>query len=165
MKIITAATDFSKAAANAAVYATGMVASMCADLMLVHSWKLPVTYGEIPIPVITDNIIEDAKRNIDTLKKKLSIKSIRKINISTKIRMGDFFSKLEKICDSVKPDVVVMGSQGTTAAERAISGGHTVHAMKNLQWTLITGTAGAAFCGIKKIGLAGDFNKINHCGG
>jgi hypothetical protein len=69
MKIITAATDFSKAAANAAVYATGMVASMCADLMLVHSWKLPVTYGEIPIPVTTDNIIEDAKRNIDTLKK------------------------------------------------------------------------------------------------
>jgi hypothetical protein len=52
MKIITAATDFSKAAANAAVYATGMVASMCADLVVVHSWKLPVTYGKYQYPLL-----------------------------------------------------------------------------------------------------------------
>jgi nucleotide-binding universal stress UspA family protein len=147
MKTIIATTDFSPAAENAASYATDMAVSMCADLLLLHIWKLPISYGEMPTPITADDIMEDAKKNMDALEKQLINKSKRKITISTKIRMGDFFYELEKICDAVKPDVVVMGS-------------HTVHAMKNLHWPLITVPPGAAFSAIKKIGLACDFNKV-----
>jgi nucleotide-binding universal stress UspA family protein len=160
MKTIIAATDFSPAATNAAIYATDMAVSVSADLLLVHIWKLPVTYGEIPTPIFADDIMEDAKINMAGLEKQLSIKSKRKINISSKIRMGDFFKELEIICEAVTPYVVVMGSQGTTASEREIFGEHAVYAMKNLNWPLITVPTGAAFSSIKKIGLACDLKKV-----
>lgn len=54
-----------------------------------------------------------------------------------------------------------MGSQGTTAAERFFFGGHAVHAMKHLQWPLITVPHEAVFSTFKKIGLALDFDKTS----
>ena len=53
-----------------------------------------------------------------------------------------------------------MGSQGTTAAERLLFGSHTVYAMKNLMWPLITVPREAKFSSVNKIGLACDFNKV-----
>lgn len=160
MKTIIAATDFSGAATNAAMYATDMAVSLQANLLLVHVWKLPINYDGMVTPVLGDDLMEDAKKSMKALEKQLAHKSKRKINIDSKIAVGDFFTEFEKICNAVKPHVVVMGSQGTTAAERAVFGGHTVHAMKELDWPLITVPAGASFSAIKKIGLACDLKKV-----
>jgi nucleotide-binding universal stress UspA family protein len=161
MKKIIAATDFSAAATNAALYATDMALSIGANLLLVHIWQLPVSYGEMPMPITEKEIMEGAKQGMDTLEQQLISKSKGKINISTKLRMGGFFEELEAICDAIKPYAVLMGSQGTTAAERTIFGGHTVHAMKNLHWPLIAVPTGTVFSSIKKIGLACDFNNVD----
>jgi nucleotide-binding universal stress UspA family protein len=160
MKTIIAATDFSPAATNAAGYATDMAVSMGANLLLVHIWRLPVSYGEMPMVITADNIMEDAQKNMTALEQELAGKSKGKINIENKIRMGDFVTELEAVCENIKPYAVVIGSQGTTAAERIIFGSHAVHAMKKLHWPLITVPPGTSFSSIKKIGLACDFNKV-----
>ncbi len=161
MKTIIAATDFSGAATNAALYATDMAVSLHADLLLVNVWQLPVSYDGMVIPVLADDLMEDAKKNMKALEQQLAHKSKRKINIDSKIAVGDFFTEFEKICNKVKPHLVIMGSQGTTAAERAVFGSRTVHAMKKLNWPLITVPTRASFSSIKKIGLACDLKKVN----
>ncbi len=160
MKTIIAATDFSAAATNAARYAADMAVFKHADLLLVNVWQLPINYDGMVTPLLSDDLMEDAKRNMKALEETLENQSKRQININSKIAVGDFFTEFEKICNDVKPDVVVMGSQGSTAMERAVFGGHTVHAMKKLGWPLITVPSGVCFSAIKKIGLACDFKKV-----
>jgi nucleotide-binding universal stress UspA family protein len=74
--------------------------------------------------------------------------------------MGGFFMELKTVCDLIKPYVVVMGSQGTTATERLLFGSHAVHAMQHLMWPLITVPPGVVFSSIRNIGMACDFHKV-----
>jgi nucleotide-binding universal stress UspA family protein len=160
MKTILAATDFSATATNAAEYATDMAIALHADVMLLHTFQVPVSYNEFPTPVSVTDIQADAERLMNELKDQLSRKTGNKLTIHTEVRMGVFFEELKAVCEKISPYAVVMGSQGTTAAERFLFGGHAVNAMKHLMWPLITVPPGIQFSGIKKIGLACDFDHV-----
>jgi nucleotide-binding universal stress UspA family protein len=160
MKTILVATDFSPAALNAVDYAADMALAIKADMLLLHVFQLPVSYSEIPMVMNEDEMKQDAEKNINELKERLSREKSGRLNIQTEVRMGTFFHELKTVCESVKPYTVVMGSQGTTASERFFFGGHTVYAMKHLMWPLITVPNGVKFSSIKKIGLACDFDKV-----
>jgi nucleotide-binding universal stress UspA family protein len=160
MKTIIVATDFSAAALNAADYAADMAAAINADLLLLHVIPTVVTYTEMPVIINDDEMLRNKENEINGLKVKLLARVKSKINITTEVRMGTFFHELEAICENIKPYTVVMGSQGTTAAERFVFGSHTVNAMKDLMWPLITVPPGSKFSAIKKVGLACDFNNV-----
>lgn len=160
MKTILLATDFSNAALNAANYATDMALTINADLFLLHICNLPVSYGEIPSSVYADDMTIDAERNISNLKTELARNAAGKLSIETEVRTGIFFNELSAVCEQIKPYAVVMGTQGTTAAERFLFGGHSIYAMKHLNWPLITVPVEAKFSSIKKIGLACDFDHV-----
>ena len=160
MKTILVATDFSAAASNATNYAADMASTINADILLLHVYHIPVSYSEIPVVVTPGDLMEDAERNIADLKERLIRKTNGKLNIATEVRMGTFFQDLKTVCERIKPYAVIMGSQGTTAAERLLFGSHTVYAMKHLVWPLITVPPQAKFSSVKKIGLACDFNKV-----
>ena len=74
--------------------------------------------------------------------------------------MGVFFNELKTVCERIKPYTVVMGSHGTTAAERLLFDSYAVYAMKHLTWALITVPPEATFSSVKKIGLEYDFDKV-----
>lgn len=160
MKTILLATDFSIAALNAANYATDMALTINATIMLLHVCSLPVSYGEIPSELNTDDLLRDTEKNIYNLKTELTRRSAGKLSIETEVRTGVFFNELTVVCEQIKPYAVVMGSQGTTAAERMLFGAHSTYAMKNLNWPLITVPIDAKFSTIKKIGLACDFDHV-----
>jgi nucleotide-binding universal stress UspA family protein len=159
MKTIIIATDFSTAALNAANYAGDMAAVINADLLLLHVIPTVVTYTEIPVIINNDEVLRNKESEINELKLQLLVRAKNKISITTEVRMGRFFYELEAVCENIKPYTVVMGSQGTTAAERFLFGSHTINAIKDLMWPLITVPPQSKFCAIKKIGLACDFNN------
>ena len=159
MKTIIVATDFSTAALNAAYYAADMASAIHADLLLLHVYQIPVVYPGIPVSA-EDEMVSDAKKSLSLLKEQLIIRTDGKLSIKTKFSAGFFFQELKAICEKIKPYSVVMGSQGSTAAERVFYGSHTVYAMKHLMWPLITVPPGAGFSQIKKICLACDFEKV-----
>jgi nucleotide-binding universal stress UspA family protein len=101
-----------------------------------------------------------AESAIGKLKDELIYRTGNKITIDTEIREGTFFHELDLLCEKINPYTVIMGSQGTTATERLVFGGHTVHAARYLKWPLITVPVDAVFSNIKKIGLACDFVKV-----
>ena len=159
MKTIIAATDFSDASINAANYAADMALAIHSNLLLVHIYQIPVAYLEIPIAIEADQARIDAEESLSQLKELLIKRTSGNMNIASRFVTGVFFSELKNICEEIKPYAVVMGSQGTTAAQRVLFGGHTVYAMKHLMWPLITVPPHAGFLQIKKIGLACDFTK------
>lgn len=160
MKTILVATDFSPAATNAANYAAEMALTINANILLFHVYQIPVGYLEVPIPLSPEDLLMGAEKQIKDLKEQLSKKTNNKLYIATEIKMGSFFAELKNACERVTPYTVVMGSQGTTAAEHLFFGSNAVHAMKHLAWPLITVPDGLIFSSIKKIGLACDFEKV-----
>jgi nucleotide-binding universal stress UspA family protein len=160
MKTILIATDFSPAALNAATYATDMAQVIDANLILFHSYQVPVSYAEVPVAVNMSDLVKDAQTRMNQVKDELLKRSSNRINIDTRIQEGAFFYELKRICEAVKPYAVVMGSQGTSAVERFLFGGHAVHAMQSLDWPLITVPPAVHFSAVKKIGLACDFDKV-----
>jgi nucleotide-binding universal stress UspA family protein len=160
MKTILVATDFSSAALNAANYAADMALAIDASILLLHVYQLPVVFYEVPVAMTEDDMMRDAEKNISELKEQLTLKTSGKIKINTEVIMGVFYPELKTVCERINPYIVVMGSQGSTAAERFLFGGHTVYAMKHLMWPLITVPPQAIFSSVKKIGLACDFDNV-----
>jgi nucleotide-binding universal stress UspA family protein len=160
MKTILLATDFSPAARNAGYYAAEMAMAIQADLLLFNVLELPVTYYELPVAVDTRDISENEELSLLTFKKELEEKTSGKVKISTKVRTGGFFDELSSICEQMKPYAVIMGSQGTTATNRLLFGGHTVHAMQNINWPLMTIPPGVHFSAVKKICLSCDLHHV-----
>lgn len=160
MKTIIVATDFSTAALNAAEYAADMALAIQANILLLHISEIPIAYLGMPVAAIEDEMMKDAKNSLSQLKEQLMTRANGKLNIKTEIGAGVFFHELKVVCEKIKPYSVVMGSQGTTAAERAFFGGHTIYAMKHLEWPLITIPPHAKFSQIKKICFACDFDKV-----
>lgn len=161
MKTILVATDFSNAASNAANYAAEMALAIKADLLkLLHVCQVPVVYFEVPLAISEEAIKQDAVQNMNLLKSQLMMETEGKLDIQTEVSMGAFYTELASVCERVKPYMVVMGCQGTTAAERLFLGSHTVHAMQHLMWPLIAVPLKARFSSVKRIGLASDFDKV-----
>lgn len=160
MKKIILATDFSPAALNAAEYATDMALSIKADILLLHVFQVPISYSDLPVVMNLEDMLRSTEKDISDLKDQLKQKVNGKINIGTEVRMGSFFGELKTVCENIKPYAVVMGSQGTTAADHLLFGSHAVHAMKHLMWPIITVPPDAAFSAVKKIGLASDLNEV-----
>lgn len=160
MKTIIVATDFSPAALNAVRYATDMAIAINAKLLLLHIYQVSIVYSEIPVAFNEEAERKEAEIEIQQIKSEMIRKTDGRISIDTEVRLGAFFDELKTVCELIKPYTVVMGSQGTTATERLLFGGHTVHAMKHLAWPLITVPANVHFTGIKNIGLACDFDNV-----
>lgn len=159
MKTILVATDFSPAAMNAVNYATDMALSIKADLLLLHIYPMPVSYTEMPVVVNLAQMELSAEEEMNALEENLIRQTAGLLSIKTKVIIGSFFEELKTVCEEVEPYAVVMGSQGTSAIERFMFGGHAVYAMKHLMWPLITVPSNAHYSSIKKIGLACDFEK------
>jgi nucleotide-binding universal stress UspA family protein len=160
MKKIIVATDFSAAATNAAEYATDMALAVKAGIVLLYVYLPPANFSEVPIPNSDDAIMREAEEELCLLRDKLTARTQANVLVETEIREGAFFTELKNVCDSIKPYTVVMGSQGTTGAERLFLGSHADYATRHLEWPVITVPEGIAFSSIKKIGLACDFDKV-----
>lgn len=160
MKTILLATDFSSAANNAANYAADMALSIQADLLLLNVFEIPVSYYEIPVAMNSTQTVEVEEKILAKVMKDLVQRTSGKVKIRTEVRMGAFFEELKSVCELIKPYTVVMGSQGTTAADRLLFGGHTVHAMQHLSWPLITVPPEVKFSSVKKICLACDLHNV-----
>ncbi|MBC9932842.1 universal stress protein [Chitinophaga qingshengii] len=161
MKTIIVATDFSPAAWNAACYAADMAKAIGTQVVLLHVYTLPVSYGEMPIAFNPDQMLQDIQEEMSKLKQQLTERTAGKVTIEVVVKMGNFYTELEVLCERLRPYVVILGSQGTTAAERLLLGGHTVFVMRHLEWPLITVPPERTFTGIKKIGLACDFSHVS----
>lgn len=164
MKTIIIPTDFSPTALNATNYAVDMALAIDASVLLLHVYQVPVSYNnnmDVPLPVIDVNQLEEINREkIQTLKEQLQHITSGKIQIDTEVKMGMLTEALEELGEKVKPFAIVMGNRGGGAVERLLVGSAALSAIRNLSVPVVIVPSGATFNGIKKIGFACDFKKI-----
>lgn len=160
MRTIIVPTDFSATAGNAVEYAARLAMTMNARLMLFHVYNINIGYPEVyPISNVQE-MQEYYEQEINTLRDKLLESTQNRIRITTQVSLGFFFEQLKELCEEEEPYMVIMGSQGATAAEYIFFGGNTVRALKHLRWPVIAVPPGVTFNGIKKIGLACDMEEV-----
>ena len=75
--------------------------------------------------------------------------------------MGDLTDEVENCCTTVQPFIVVMGTRGHSAVEKALFGSNTLSVIKHLTWPVICVPTGKEYgVGIKQVGLACDFREV-----
>ncbi len=160
MKTIMIATDFSKAALNAAFYGADMAKAFHANVHLVHIFNASANYSNLPV-VMTIKDMEDAlMKNLNSLKQQLKTRTNGMVLVTDEMRTGDFVQELKEVSGKLMPFAIIMGSQGTSKLERLVFGSHAVRAMKYLPCPVITVPPERKFSGFKKIALACDLEEV-----
>lgn len=160
MKTIIVATDFSTVALNAAEYAVKMANTLGADVLLFNVYEVLPNYGEIVFNVDVEELKRSARAEIQKLKKTLLNQANINFNIGTEISMGLFKDELIKVCETVQPYAVIMGSQGKSKTEHFLMGSHAGKMINHFAWPIITVPPTAKFSAIKKIAIAYDFELV-----
>ncbi len=164
MKTLVVPTDFSSVSVNALNYAVDMAQAINARIVLLHVYNVPVAFTDAPVSPVTVVSVEEVKRTaeerLEEIKKNLITVTSGQMEIFTEARLGDTIDELEQLCKSVEPLAIVMGSHGTTGLERIIMGSTTQSAVRQLKCPVIVIPPGTTYHGIKRIGLACDFDNI-----
>lgn len=160
MSLIIAATDFSDVATKAINYACQLAAARNASVLLVHSFVIPVTISDTPIPVMP---MSDGQHIADERMAKLVQQfkeSFPHLDISGKVMYGEIVDTLLDCMESLAPSLVVLGNSGTGNTGLWI-GSTVISALKNLSCPVIAVPPDAIYRPVKNICLAIDYKKIS----
>ena len=162
MKTIIIPTDFSPIATNAMNYGIDMAAVISANILLLHVYQVPVTASDVPVVMVSvEELKKGAEEKLVSVKAGIEHITSGKLKVYTEARLGDVVDELEDLCNHIQPFAVVMGTKGASAIERVIFGSTTLTAIRHLTWPVICVPPGKEYGrGIKKIGLACDFQKV-----
>lgn len=160
MTPIVAPTDFSPASLNAVRYAADMAGRLSLRLDLLHVYLIPVPITEVPVPFNIDQAEADAQAALEKVRDELLDRLEGRITIRSVIRGGSAVAEIAEYCEIVTPYMVVMGAENASAAERVLTGGNTLAAIRQFKWPTLIVPENAKFGRIQRIGIACDFSKV-----
>lgn len=160
MPFIIVATDFSEVANNAVHYACNMASSSNAEIMLLHSFIIPVSFGDNPMPIMpideARHIAEDRMTHLTTnLRNKYPA-----LQITSKVTFGDVIDSLDDVTDKLHSSLVIIGNSGPED-DMLWLGSNVVSAMRNLKIPVLAIPQGYAFKAPEKICYACDFKNMD----
>jgi len=162
MKTIIAPTNFTATSLRAVNYAADMAVTIDADLILLHVIQLPAAF-DVPLTQYEyDSMLEDAERELDTLKKELTIRTEGGINIIAKAVFSTMLFEMAAIEKETKPYIIVVGPERKGTVNRLLFGSHTYQIAKHLPCPVVVVPENAVFRHIRRIGLATDLKEIEN---
>ncbi len=161
MQKIIVPVDFSATAANAAEFAGNLAIFYGAEILLYHTYEMPVSIGEFTYPLfdITE-MQEAAEHEIEILKENLLAKLRSNVTIRIRTEMAILQDGLADLCDAEKPDLVVMGLSGSDALTKLVVGSNTIKVIHELKYPVLVVPPRASFSPVLKIGFACDYKQI-----
>lgn len=161
MKKIIVPVDFSTNAANAAEFAGNLAIFYGGEILLYNAYQMPVPVGEISYPIYDVPEMQQASEHeLEMLKTELEGKLRSKITINIKAEMVLLSDGLADLCDSEKPDLVVIGLSGKNALTKLIVGSNTIYIAHNLKYPVLVVPPKASFTPVRQIGFACDYKQI-----
>ncbi|WPP50803.1 universal stress protein [Catalinimonas niigatensis] len=166
IKNILAPTDFSSAANNALLYATGLAREFEAKLYVLHSYRIP-TVSDVAYPlggiypegmVDIEDVREEVNAEMDKIKNDyLSSKSL---HYETVLECGFAEENIQHIIEQKNIDLVVMGTRGANALQE-LFGSTTTHLINRTQVPILVIPENVKFSKIESIVLATDYQKVH----
>jgi len=138
IKTILCPVDFFPASDAAANYAAGLAANYGAGIHLLHViTPLPAMSYEYAIDTspIMKSMQETAKGELQDLAAKVKAAGV---DVEYEVRAGDVYEEIKRSIDSVKPQIVVMGTHGRRGVERWFMGSTTEKLLRHSPVPLIT---------------------------
>lgn len=164
MKKILFPTDFSEVANNAFVHALEFAKVVHAELVLLHTFELPV-YDNQFFPenyaVIYDSLelsqFDAFKDEIPKLRAIAEEHHLDKIKMTHRLMDGDLLSNIRKSIKEDKIDFVIMGTSGATGWEAFFVGTNTGSVITEIDIPMLCVPLEAKFKKIKTIGFTTRF--------
>ena len=147
-KMILVPTDFGDPSAAALDYAIGLAGALGAEIVLLHSYELPIIGMPDGTMVATaelaSRILEGAKVGLDkeVARRKDAGASIRAI-----IKQGDACQMINETADEVKAGLIVMGTHGRRGLPRALIGSVAEKVVRTAHVPVLTIHAGGVMRG------------------
>jgi nucleotide-binding universal stress UspA family protein len=166
MKKILVPLDFSETSDNAFVYALEMAKLLKAELVLLHTFEIPVvdTHGLAFNYATVYNSVELA--NFEHFREKLPKlrnialeRNLDHISLNHILMNGDLLYSIKKVVSEENIDIVVMGTNGAEGWMASLVGTNTGSVIKNVGVPVLSVPAEAKFEQIKTIAFTTRFRK------
>ncbi|MCW3121168.1 MAG: UspA protein [Flavipsychrobacter sp.] len=156
MPLIITATDFSDIATNAVHYACNMAKEQGTALVILHSFSVPVSFSDGPMPV---NFINDTQRDAEAHMDNLLVdlyKAYPSVNIKGTVVFGDILDAIDEYVEEhEKPWMIIVGN--SIAGDGASwPGSTTMDAFSELRFPVLAVPPGAVYKTVKNICFAFD---------
>lgn len=160
MKKIVVPTDFSEVAQNALVVALEIAKSFDAEILLVHTYELPIVEHQFApqnYQVLFDSLewanFEQFKKAMPEIHALAAAHKADHIRITPVVLDGDLLFNLKTLITNEAADFVVMGTVGISGWKEYFMGSNTAEAIANLQVPVLSVPVSAHFDGFSKIGF------------
>jgi nucleotide-binding universal stress UspA family protein len=163
--------DFSEKATNALEFATKLSKTYSKlHITLIHVIEFPLntSFGTLgggidPLSdyqnqVYSRELLEQRKKELDQLKKKYTSP---KYHLDAVVTVGNVFREITTVITDKKPDLVVMGSSGTSGWEEFWIGSTTEKIVRNAPCPVITIKGETDPSQLKKVVFASSFDELD----
>lgn len=161
MPAIITATDFSDLANHAVDYACRLAADMGAELIVTHTFVVPIAFSDTPMPVMpVDESMQIAEERM--AKEIARLQAIHSgIGITGKVMYGDLVDALQEYTEDVQPAFVVIGNS-TGEDNNLWLGSNAISALRHLPYTVVAVPHEAPYKPVKNICFACDYKHISN---
>ena len=160
MATIIIATDFTDVATNAVDYGCNMAQDLKMSVLLLHSYIIPVSFQETPMPVIS---LEESKRTAEEQMKNLKDEVSKKypdISIAGHTTYGDITDSLKEAIAEYSAWMVVVGN--SSAGDNSFwLGSNLLSTLRNLKCPVVAIPETYNYKSITKIAFACDFKYVS----
>jgi len=166
MKRILLPTDFSDNAWNGIVYAMNFFKNVACEFHLLHAYT-PVFYrvdylmGGPEFSLIQDTRVDRALEGLNKTLERIKLKyPNEKHQYQTRSAFNTVTSEIVELSQKENFDLIVMGTQGATAAKEIFLGTNTVHVIRKSKVPLMAIPSGYTFKEINSIVFPTDYHSL-----
>ncbi len=161
MKLLLVPTDFSPISDNATKFAMDMAKAMGAKIMLVNMYQIPISFSEVPLVTISiDQLKKISEDKLTELKENIERITTGNVHVYTQSILGEVTEEVKKLCDTLHPFAVIMGTRGVSGLGRFFLGSNSLSIIGKIETPVFVIPPGATFKPFRKIGLATDMKDV-----
>ena len=157
MKKILIPTDYSSNAQLATHYGMKLATLLNAEVLLVHSYHLPISDPNFVIDL--DKNEEEELKKIEEKKEELTA-LYGTLKIESRVVFGPIVDVLNKLCEHEAVDLVVMGTKGHTNALDSFVGTVASNVINDVACDVLVIPENAIFEGLTEVVLATDYHNL-----
>lgn len=158
MSLIITATDFTTTATHALYYAAALATKHKAQLTVLHSYTIPVTINETPMPVMSiDECRDVAEKGVAKVVDELTV-AFPDVAISGVTMFGDVTEALTEYANQKNPWLIVLGNSLHDEDSLWFSG-NLIDIMRELPYPVLAVPTGTDYKPVDRLCFACDYKK------